>query len=107
LYETHYQAAFFSIYFFYRSRWRTIHVGIKLRGILSLSIYDKILTKPDFPSGVIINLFASDAQTLTELLPNIVPGIVAPFQILAVIGMSVCFVRFRFFSFRFISFRFV
>lgn len=85
-------AAFVSIYFFYRSRWRTIHVGIKLRGILALSIYDKILTKPDFPSGVIINLFASDAQTLTELLPNIIPGIVAPFQILAVIGILGYFV---------------
>lgn len=64
------------------------HVGVKLRAILALAIYEKILTKPDYPTGVIINLFASDAQTVSELLTSIMPGIVAPFQIFAIIGIN-------------------
>jgi hypothetical protein len=36
---------------------------------------------------VIVNLFASDATALSELLGMILPGIVAPFQVLAVTGM--------------------
>jgi len=85
-----------NLLFTYHTNLKCYDVSIRIRASLTTMIYRKSLFSPlgrTQTSGMVVNLISTDAQILLETLPYFLQGILAPIQIIIVLGLLSRFLK--------------
>jgi len=72
----------------YHSQWQSSITGMKMRVVMMTAVYRKAMNlakRKGDSHGQIVNLFAADSQLIFDGMTNIVPGLIAPLQLLGAV----------------------